>query len=402
MLTTEQNERLTRVGPGTPAGELLRRYWQPVCPVAELTEQKPKKRVRIMCEDLLAFRDGSGQIGVVEDRCAHRGVSLYYGFIEEDGVRCAYHGWKYDCAGRCLETPFEPADSPLCDEVRIKSYPVQTLAGIVFAYMGPDPENAPLLPRWDVLVRTDGKRRIQIRPEHHCNWLQIQENTVDLTHTYYLHAHMNHVHGLNLKGAEYYYRPIVRFDWKVCDWGIEKEMEYGGDKPEIEIRPPLIFPNILRIPAGPVESIHWRVPIDDTNTRIFWLGFLPSADGSVTMAEDENPVFDYADDGLTEDGEYDLQNFNSHDQMALETQGEIFDRNREYLGVTDRGIVMFRRMLEEQIALVESGEEPTVAVVRDPENNQSISFPNTTTPVGGTPSLSNFDQSADYRTRIFK
>lgn len=402
MLTQEQNERLTQVAPGTPAGELLRRYWQPVCPVGELTDEKPKKRIRMLCEDVVAFRDGNGRIGVVEDRCAHRGVSLYYGFVEDDGIRCPYHGWKYDCAGKCLETPFEPADSPIRDEVRIKSYPVQILAGLIFIYMGPDPDEAPLLPRWDVLVRTDGKRRIQIRPEHRCNWLQIQENTVDVVHTYYLHGHMNHIHNLQLNGAEYYYRPITRFDWRPCAWGIEKELEYGGDKPEIEIRPPLIFPNILRIPAGPVESLHWRVPIDEHNTRIVWIGFLPSKDGSFTMSEDDIPEWDYADDGLTEDGEYDLQNFNSHDQMACETQGPVFDRSSEYLGVTDRGIIMFRRMLEQQIERVERGEFPNVAVVRNPAENDCITFPNTTTPVGGTAGLKVFDEDTDYRTQIFR
>lgn len=402
MLTPEQNERLTRVGPGTPAGELLRRYWQPVCPVAELTEAKPKKQIRILGEDLVAFRDGGGRISVVENRCAHRGVALYYGFVEQDGLRCPYHGWKYDGDGRCLETPFEPEKSPLCGRVLIKSYPVQTLAGLIFIYMGPDPENAPLLPRWDVLVRTDGKRRIQIRPPVRCNWLQVQENTVDITHTYYLHGHMNHVHGLGLNGAEYFYRPITRYKWDVCEWGIEKVLEYGGDSPEVEIRPPLIFPNILRIPSGPVDAIHWRVPVDDKHTRIVWLGFLPSKNGSVEMAEDDSPPFDYVEDGFTENGEYDLLTFNSHDQMAWETQGKIFDRSREILGASDRGIAMFRRMLEEQIALVERGASPTVAVVRDPEKNRSISFPNTTRPVGGTESLSLLASATDRHTRIFK
>jgi 5,5'-dehydrodivanillate O-demethylase len=398
MLTSQQNERLTRVGPGMPGGELLRRYWQPLCPVAELTDKKPKKRVRIMCEDLVAFRDGDGQIGVVQEHCAHRGASLYYGFVEKGGIRCAYHGWKYDRAGRCVDTPFEPRTSPICKEVRLRSYPVQILSGLIFVYMGPDPEQAPLLPRWDVLVRRDGRRRIQIRPEHRCNWLQIQENTVDLTHTFYLHGHMNEVHGLELNGADYYYRPIVRFDWRVCEWGIEKELEYGGDNPEIEIRPPLVFPNILRIPAGPVDSIHWRVPIDDTHTRIVWVGFMPSKDGSIEMADGENPDFIYTDDGLTEDGEYDLQNFNSHDQMACETQGAIFDRSHEYLGVTDRGIVMFRRMLEEQISRVERGEFPTVAVVRDPKKNESISFPSMTRPTGDRAGQTVFDLYRDNRT----
>ncbi len=401
MLTPDQNQRLTRVGPGTPAGDLLRRYWQPVCPVRELTDEKPKKRIRIMHEDLVVFRDRSGSYGVVENRCGHRGVALYYGFVEKDGLRCPYHGWKYDRTGQCIETPFEPEDSPICGEVRIKSYPVQVLAGLIFIYMGPDPERAPLLPRWDVLVREDGKRRIQIRPPIRCNWLQVQENTADVTHTYYLHGHMNHVHGLGLKGANYFHRPIVGFDWRVCEWGIEKELEYGGDMPEVEIRPPVIFPNILRIPSGPLESLHWRVPVDDENTRIVWVGFMPSVDGGIEMSESDAPPFEYLEAGKTDDGDHDLRSFNSHDQMAWETQGRVFDRNREHLGVTDRGIAMFRRMLSDQIALVERGEEPTVATVHDPEKNRIIEFRNTTNTVDSPAGLSMEEMRADRERRFF-
>lgn len=402
MLTQDQNERLTRVGPGTPAGELLRRYWQPVCPAGELTDEAPIKRIRMLDEDLVAFRDASGRYGVVRNRCAHRGVALHYGFVEEDGIRCPYHGWKYDCTGQCIEQPFEPDDSPLRSEAKLHAYPVEKLAGLLFIYMGPNPAEAPLLPRWDVLVREDGKRKIQIRPTVRCNWLQVQENTVDLTHTYFLHGHMNEVRDLKLRGAEYYHRPIKSFDWSYCEWGVEKVMEYGGDDPEIEIRPPLIFPNILRIPSGPVEAMHWRVPIDDTHTRVVWMGFMPSKDGSVEMREDEDPPHDYVEDNDGENGEYHLTSFNSHDQMAWETQGAVFDRSKELLGTTDRGIVMFRKMLDEQIALVEEGKMPTVAVVRDAEKNRLIDFPDATSPVGGLEELSVLKSRKDREQRFFK
>src|SRR3984957_1140850 len=285
MLTKEQNERLTRVGPGTPCGELLRRYWQPLCPAAELTVQKPKKCLRILGEDLVVFRQPDGSHACVAEFCKHRRASLYYGFIESDGIRCCYHGWKYDQYGQCIDQPFEPKGSELKHEVRLKAYPVRKLAGLLFTYMGPDPARAPLLPRWDVCVREDGRRIIQILPEHQCNWLQVQENTADSVHTYYLHGHMNEVLGLKLDGAEFYKRPIEKYEWKNCDWGVDKTIYYGGNKPEIEIRPPLIFPNVLRIPQGPVQCLHWRVPIDDTHTRIIWLGFLPKFLGGPTLTE---------------------------------------------------------------------------------------------------------------------
>ena len=136
MLSHEVNELMTRVGRGMPAGELLRRYWQPIAAEAEITAETPKLRIRALGEDLVLFRDGSGKLGLVEEQCPHRSASLYYGFIEDDGLRCPYHGWKFDCTGKCLEMPFEPKDT-LQGSVHHRAYPVQVLGGMVFAYMGP-------------------------------------------------------------------------------------------------------------------------------------------------------------------------------------------------------------------------------------------------------------------------
>ena len=158
MLTKEDNELFSRVGPGTPAGELLRRYWYPIAFAADLTEDSPTKLVRLLGEELVLFRDKSDNVGLLADHCAHRGASLFYGRVEERGIACAYHGWLYDAQGHCLETPAEPADSKFYLTVRIKSYPVQRLAGIYWAYMGPAP--VPALPKFDVLARTDGKRSL--------------------------------------------------------------------------------------------------------------------------------------------------------------------------------------------------------------------------------------------------
>jgi 5,5'-dehydrodivanillate O-demethylase oxygenase subunit len=375
------NERLTRVGPGTSGGELLRRFWQPLCPAAEITDANPKKRVRILGESLLVFQDAQGRLACVEEFCKHRGASLYYGLIEECGLRCCYHGWLYDVNGQCTEMPFEPSNSRFKDEIRLKSYPVRKLGGLLFTYMGPDPEKAPLLPRWDVLVREDGKRSIQVFPTHRCNWVQIQENTADSTHTFYLHGVMDKVLKTNHPFAAYYRRPIVRTEFKPCEWGLDKVIEYGGAVPEVEIRPPLIFPNILRIPNGPNEVMHWRVPIDDASTRIIFVSFTPSRDGSAHTPEDADVPFTYLPEMKTPDGEYKLDSFFSQDQMAMETQGAIYDRTQENLGVSDRGIVLYRRMLTEQIKRVEDGLEPTVGVVRDPERNRMIDFPGITSPV---------------------
>jgi 5,5'-dehydrodivanillate O-demethylase len=379
MLTREQNERLTRVGPGTPGGELLRRYWHVLCPTKELAHDVDRKRIRILGEDLLVFRDAQGAFRCVQERCPHRSASLYFGFIEPDGIRCCYHGWKYDCVtGQCTERPFET--TPPHEGIKLKSYPVEALGGLLFVYMGPDPATAPLLPRWDVLARTDKGKQILVMPDHHCNWLQIQENTADSVHTYYLHGHRAAMlnGGAPDRVSAFFYRPITSYDWKTSRWGVEKMVEYGGDRPEIEVRPPLIFPNILRIPEGPVEALHFRVPIDDEWTRIIWIGLYAGIPGGEIGPPDRVPYTVALDPhGVTVET-VDITTFYGQDRVVWETQGTITDRSVETLGASDRGIVLFRRMLAEQIDRVERGEEPDVAVVRDPAQNECITFDVTT------------------------
>ena len=380
MLTREANELLTRVGPGTPAGTLLRRYWQPVCLSSELTKEEPKKRARIMGEELMVFRlpaeQGRSKIqyGCVGEHCPHRGASLYYGFVEEDGIRCAYHGWKYDHNGRCLEQPFEK-NPEFKTKISHKSYPVEKLAGVLFIYMGP-PENKPLLPRWDVLVRTDGTRTVEVHPVLNCNWLQAMENSVDTIHTYYLHGHT--MNQLGKPEGRFYYRPVVDYDWDICEWGITKRCVYGGDWPEEELRPPLVFPNILRIPEGYNEALHWRVPMDDTHTQIIVMRFNPKTKPR-SDDEPEDPTVIPMDSLMTPEGEHQMTSFPGQDKMAWETQGSVFDRGQENLGSSDEGIIMYRKMLREQIEVVQRGGEP-MALVRDPEKNRIIEF-NSTKPV---------------------
>src|SRR6476620_7728322 len=157
MLTKEENETLTRVGPGTPAGELLRRYWLPVGIARELTPENPTQVVRILGETLVLFRDKSGNIGLLDDRCPHRGASLSYGRCEERGISCAYHGWLYNTKGECLEAPAEAGESKFHLTVKHKSYPVQQLCGLLWAYMGP--KAAPIVPNFDIWFRKDGRRK---------------------------------------------------------------------------------------------------------------------------------------------------------------------------------------------------------------------------------------------------
>jgi 5,5'-dehydrodivanillate O-demethylase oxygenase subunit len=370
MLSAEKNARLTQSGAGTPGGELLRRYWQALWPACDFTSENPKKRLTVMGEDLVVYRGDDGNFGCVAEHCIHRGCSLYYGFLEADAIRCAYHGWKFERDGTCVEQPFEGENSTYKDRVRQRAYPVQELGGMLFIYMGPLP--APLLPRWDTLVRNDGKRWIEIRPTLACNWLQAQENTADTTHTYFLHGRMMQSKGITSPAADYYHRPISSYEFELSEWGIEKRIYYGDNGPPEEVRPPLVFPNILRINEGRNEMQHWRVPIDDTHTRVLVVWFTPNGTG-VDQPQPAVVPMEYMPDDIGPDGEYALTTFNSQDRMAWETQGPLVDRTQEHLGASDEGIIMLRKLLDEQIAIVEAGGEP-MALLRDPAKNQIISF----------------------------
>src|SRR5438309_734195 len=188
VLTAEENAFLTQVGPGTPAGEWHRRFWQPIAATDELTDETPTRFVRVLGEDLVLFRDKSGNVGLIQDHCVHRGASLLYGRVEERGISCAYHGWLYDTRGNCLETPAEPDGSMFHLTVRQVAYPVRKLAGLYWTYLGPQP--APELPLYDVLVRRDGHRTVQLRAQVDCNYLQAMENSVDPAHLQILHQTM--------------------------------------------------------------------------------------------------------------------------------------------------------------------------------------------------------------------
>ena len=184
MLTKEINERMTSVGPGTPGGELLRRYWHPIATSVEL-EENPVRKVRLMGEDLVLYRDKSGNLGLIDEPCPHRRVSLEYGIPEQEGLRCPYHGWLFNHEGKCLEQPAEPWNSTFKDRIATKAYKAQELGGLIFAYIGPDP--APLLPRYDLLVWDNCMRQIGIT-NLPCNWVQCMENSLDPVHVEWLHG----------------------------------------------------------------------------------------------------------------------------------------------------------------------------------------------------------------------
>jgi 5,5'-dehydrodivanillate O-demethylase len=371
MLSPEENALLTHVGPGTPGGELLRRYWHVAAAAAELTAEKPKKRVRILGEDLVLYRDGNGGYGLVAEKCSHRGVSLYYGFVEEDGIRCPYHGWKYDACGKCIEQPFENQEAGFREKIRHPAYPVIKRAGLLFAYMGPA-DKQPIPPQWDLLVRQDGARKIDICEVLRCNWLQAMENSVDPTHTYYLHSHT-----LKTKGTKdfvpFHYQPLSKVDFELVvspTWaGIQKQRTFAGESVPVESPHPLIFPNILFVPVRTGYAMHFRTPIDDHNTQVYQFRFMPNKDGGVVVQPEDAPI-EYVRT-KNDDGEFHMNDFASQDHMAWETQGAIADRTKEHLGEGDRGVIMFRKLLREQIIAVQEGKDP-VGINRDPAQDEVI------------------------------
>jgi len=366
MLTREENEMLARVGPGTPAGELLRRYWFPVGVANELSEAAPTQLVRILGETLVLFRDQKGRVGLLDDRCPHRGASLSYGRVEERGLSCSYHGWLFDTKGNCLETPAEPCESKFHLTVKQRSYPVQKLVGLYWAYLGPQP--APLIANFDIWFRPDGHRKIFIQPQLDCNWFQAMENSMDPAHLQILHQEtagrgrtiQNSTRGLT--------DDVEKFDFYEVSYGLMKRRTYKNGMVDEH---PVIFPNILR--QGNVGQI--RVPMDDIHTRIYFVRFFPTEDRSVV--ENEEPPAEYIEpyknppEALHPYTRFRMDAVQAQDHMAWETQGPIADRTRERLTSSDRGIVLLREVMFREIKKVEQGLDP-MGVIRDPAKNPFI------------------------------
>ena len=362
MLTKEENDLLTRVGPGQPAGELLRRYWLPVAVAQELTEAQPTKFVRVLGEDLVLFLDKRGRVGLLADRCSHRGASLCYGRVEERGISCAYHGWLYDTGGNILETPPERNDA-IMQSVKQKAYPLQKFVGLYWAYLGPEP--APVIPKYDVWVRKDGRRRIIVQPQLDCSWFQAMENSVDPAHLQILHQELIGRGQKPVNTTRGFTDDVESTDFYLTDYGIMKQRNYINGKVEEH---PVIFPNILR--QGNATQI--RVPMDDEHTLIFFIRFDPTPDGSLVDEEGDPPVEyvpSYKDppDALHPFTRFRWDAVQAQDHMAWETQGPIANRAVEHLSYSDRGVVLLRKVMKENIERVQRGLDP-LGLIRDPDH----------------------------------
>ena len=320
MLTHEENLLLTQVGRGTPCGELLRRYWHPVAAAGEFTDEKPIRRVKILSEELVVYRDKTGTYSLVGEHCPHRLASLAYGRVDQEGIRCPYHGWKFDGAGKCLEQPAEPADSTFKDRIKHVAYPVEYLGGLIYAYLGPAP--VPLLPRWDVLVWEHGRRWIVKESVIDCNWLQPMENSVDPSHLFWLHGDTAHLAPRVKKYAEKH--EFIRFEYGIRKRRTTLPLSSGG-KSEVDEHP-LLFPSVLRHVAPSDEgksvrhNLQIRVPIDDHHTQVFRANFVPSE--TERSPADAKVPFRFTP-LKTAPREYRMDMVSAQDSMAWETQGYL-------------------------------------------------------------------------------
>lgn len=393
MITVEQNESMTRVGPGTPGGALLRSYWQPAALVEELEGERPVKAVRLAGEDLVLFRDEQGRYGLLDRRCAHRRADLSYGRREDGGLRCPFHGWLFDASGKCLETPAEPAGSRLCESVRLTAYPVVARSGILWAYLGAGAP--PAFPALDCFIAPDDYT-FAFKGYWDCNWLQALEVGIDPAHASFLHRFAEDEdpganYGRQFRAASAssalpmtrvlreYYRP--KLDHETTDYGFRIFALRGIDERQTHVRVTnLIFPQAFVIPLSPTMTIsQWHVPVDDGGC--YWYSIFTAFDKPVDKAEMRRQrIATYAPPDYkpqrNRDNRYGFDSaeqraqtytgmgfdINVHDQWACESQGRIHDRTKEYLGTSDRIIVAYRRLLLQMIERTARGERPLMSL----------------------------------------
>jgi nitrite reductase/ring-hydroxylating ferredoxin subunit len=354
---------LTRIDPGTPCGEYLRRFWQPVAFARDLGELP--RRIRIMGEDLVVFRDRAGRAGLLQLHCAHRGTSLEFGIIQERGIRCCYHGWVFDVNGRILDTPGEPADSTLKHRLCQGAYPTHEFGGLVFAYMGP-PDARPVFPVYD----TYDVPGMRLSPAAQfllpCNWLQVKDNSMDPVHTSFLHAissgyHFTAAFGqlAELEWQETSYgmiyvatRRVGELVWvRVCDFMAPNVHQFTRELEEAAAE---------RVAWRPVV-IRWAVPVDDTHTLNFELAQVDPAWG-LTPEQIARPGF-----GQSADRPYEERQRQPGDYDAQSSQRPIAVHDLEHLASTDRGVIMLRRILRDGIRAVQAGETPRGAALKPGE-----------------------------------
>lgn len=389
MISQEQNDTYTRVGPGSQCGELLRLYWQPVALVDEFEGPRPVRPVRLLGQNFVLFRDEQGRYGLLDRDCPHRNADLAFGRLENGGLRCPFHGWLFDVDGKCLETPAEPVGSKLCQRVHQGSYPVEVRSGVIFAYIGKG--EPPAFPALDCFVAPD-THTFAFKGLWECNWLQSLEVGMDPAHASFLHRFFEDEDPEASYGKQFratsidsdlpitkvlreYDRPEIAV--AAADHGLRLTTLRPIDETQTHVRVTnIVFPQAFVIPMSPEVTItQWHVPVDDHNN--YWFTIFTSFTGPLdkkTMREqrlatypepDYRPLRNRSNAWGYDPSEQKAATYlgmgfdiNIHDQWACESQGPIQDRTREHLGTSDKAIIAYRRLLSAEIAKAAAGETP--------------------------------------------
>lgn len=388
MISQEANDQLTLIGKGKPAGEVLRRYWQPAALAVELEVERPVVPVKLLGEELVLFRDDTGELGLIARHCPHRGADMCFGRLEDNGLRCPFHGWHFDRTGQCVEQPGEPHGAEMYKQIKTASYPVVEKNGIIFAYMGPG--EPPSFPNFDCF-RAPDTHVFAFKGLWECNWLQAMEVGIDPMHASFLHRFLVDEDPEDSYGKQFrdaagdtgipmtkilrdYPRPEISVE--ETDFGLKltalRHMDDGRTHVRVTNQ---IFPEAICIPMSREMTItQWHVPIDDTTC--YWYSMFTSFDKPVDkklMSEQrlkEHRMPDYAPlKNKSNNYGYDPKeqgtttytgmgmDINVHDQWAVESLGAIQDRTNEHLGKSDIGIIKYRRMLRSAIKALQENDE---------------------------------------------
>jgi phthalate 4,5-dioxygenase oxygenase subunit len=372
MLAQETNELLTQTGPGTPMGELFRQYWIPALLAEELPENgSPPVRVKLLSERLIAFRDGEGRYGLIDEFCAHRGVSLWFGHNEEAGLRCAYHGWKYDVTGQCIEVPSEPEDSIFCKKVKLTAYPLVQIGDILWTYMG-DPANRPEPPEFE-FVHVPSEQTYTSKRWQESNWLQALEGGIDSSHVSWLHSAglKNDPLFKGSKGNDYNMADLKPFfEVEEVDGGLFIGVRRNAEEGHYYWRiTPWVMPSFTMVPPRGDHPMHGHlwIPIDDENCWVFTFDYQPvralTADELQAM-KDGHGVHNQNEPGTyrpvqNKDNDYMMdreaqrrgETFSGvkgiaiQDSSLQESMGPIVNRSKERLVSADSGIIKARAKL---------------------------------------------------------
>ena len=397
MLTHEDNETLVRVGPGTPMGRLMRLHWIPFLRSSDVERDGQPHRVRLLGEDLVAFRDSSGRVGLVDHACPHRGAPMVLGRNEDDGLRCVYHGWKFGTDGRCQEMPAEPANSPMCSRMKITAYPVRERNGILWAYMGPEPDAAPALPDLEWNLVPEEQVAISIRVQE-CNWLQALEGEIDSAHAAILHGRVHEDGVINQWKQAKDLAPTFECVPHEAGISIGSRRKLDAEHQYIRVNQ-FLMPFYTLVPPFsqfPELSGHAWVPIDDEHTLCIMFSYHPTqpfyektralfksghrgretghaSDGSFETRPVTDPFPKYwskYNRGNAYQFSHALQDtYNSglpglwvQDAAAQSGVAPIYDRSKEHLGTSDTGIARTRRMLLDTVGrFVKDGQRPASA-----------------------------------------